>query len=92
MFLMYTEEALIRVILCMHFGEIDPKTENIILNKSQLNANDDYPLASKMKKYKTTIVFFTLGILGSCNNGESNMVLSFRIKRHYIIIKLYSWY
>ncbi len=58
MFLMYTEEASIRVILCKQFGEIDPKTGNIILNKSQLNANDDYLLASKMEKYKTTIVFY----------------------------------
>ena len=58
MFLMYTEEALIRVILCMHFYKIDPKTGNIILNKSQLNANDDYLLAPKMEKSKTTIVFY----------------------------------
>lgn len=26
---------------CMHFGEVDPQTGNVVMNKSQLNASDD---------------------------------------------------
>ena len=26
---------------CMHFGEVDPETGNVVMNKSQLNASDD---------------------------------------------------